>query len=70
MQFDQETKRSDFTLEIVELVETGIISIGKWNTSHGLFINRTSQIQTVGGEGILKNQSFIVIVSLVSEGIN
>lgn len=66
VQFDQEAKRSDFTLEIVELVETGIISVGKWNTSHGLFINRTSQALTAEDEGILKNQSFIVITCLVS----
>lgn len=66
IQFDQQARRSDFALDIYELTENGIVDVAKWNGSHGLFINRTSQELLESEDVGLANKTFIVMICIVS----
>lgn len=66
IQFDPMARRSDFTLDIYELTENGVVDVAKWNTSHGLYINRTIPEIVESEDNSLANKTFIVMICKVS----
>lgn len=64
IQFDNIGVRSDFDLELIELKEGGITTIGTWNSRDGLNISRiVPEVDEIDKEN-LRNRSFIVIIAL------
>lgn len=62
VKFDNEGLRTQFTLDIVELSPSGLITVGLWNSSVGLSWSRNY----VASESTDNNRTFVVITSLVS----
>lgn len=64
IQFDQKGYRSNFQIELIELVSDGIKKIGTWNTSDGLYLERS---HPVIDESVLslRNKTFFVLTALV-----
>lgn len=67
IKFDTQGFRSDYVLEIIELIESGINKIGTWNSTEGLNITRHPMdyevVQPI--EGSLRDKSFKVLLALV-----
>lgn len=58
IQFDQKARRSDFSLDVYQLTETGIVDVVKWNST-------ASEISEID-YGSLTNRTFIVMICIVS----
>lgn len=66
IKFDHKGKRTDFSLDIVELDSSGLIKVGVWNGTDGMHLSRLNIPSSLAGEeGSLKNRSFIVLTALV-----
>lgn len=66
IKFDHKGKRTDFTLDIVELDSSGLIKVGEWNATDGIHLSRMNIASSAAGdEGSLRNRSFIVLTALV-----
>lgn len=57
--------RSDFQLNIVRLEETGLRTIGTWNSTNSIEWLPEPPAKVAEGEEDLANKTFIVLISLV-----
>lgn len=68
VRFDNEGLRRQFTLDIVELTPSGLVTIGHYNASDGLHIARPADPPVGGDDGsIMRNKTYVVITALVSD---
>lgn len=65
VRFDNEGLRTQFTLDIVELSPSGLITVGQWNSTAGLNMSRTYENTVEFDDNSLRNKTFRVITSLV-----
>lgn len=64
--FDHKGRRTEFTLDIVELDSAGLTKIGEWNATHRVTLARLKlPSSSAGDEGSLRNRSFVVLTALV-----
>lgn len=61
-----DSKRTEISLDIYELVEEGLASVGKWNTTEGMSILRANPVASLEENESMANKSFVVITCLVS----
>lgn len=68
VQFDENGKRSPFDIQIFSLTSQGSIQIGTWDAD---FHVRSQQIPgvTTSGSDVLRNRTFIVLISMVCNAI-
>lgn len=65
IQFDNEGRRSNIAVEVLELGSAGVFQIGLWNTSEGLTVTREAPRIDNSDDGSIKNKTFIVMIALV-----
>lgn len=65
IQFDNEGRRSNIAVEVLELGSHGIFQIGLWNTSEGFTITREAPKIDNSDDGSIKNKTFVVLTALV-----
>ena len=65
VKFDNWGYRSEFTVEILSLGDTGLKRIGFWNSTRGIKWTPESFINEQDVELSLHNQTFRVLISLV-----
>lgn len=66
--FDHKGKRTEFSLDIIELDSSGLNKVSEWNATHGVTSARQAPPSSaVADEGSLRNRSFVVLTALVSE---
>lgn len=66
--FDHKGRRTEFTLDIVELDSAGLTKIGEWNSTHRVTLARLKlPSSSAGDEGSLRNRSFVVLTALVGK---
>lgn len=66
--FDHKGRRTEFTLDIVELDSAGLTKIGEWNATHRVTLARLKlPSSSAGDEGSLRNRSFVVLTALVGK---
>lgn len=67
IRFDNQGYRSNYQLDIVELLQNGLVKIGVWNSTESLNITRRYEeaLEPVV-EGTLKGMAFRVLIALVS----
>ncbi|XP_018324825.1 glutamate receptor ionotropic, kainate 2-like [Agrilus planipennis] len=66
IKFDNKGFRSDFSLDVVELNQDGLIKIGDWNSTEGLKISRVYPEAIPTNELSLRNRTFVVITALTA----
>lgn len=70
VRFDNEGLRKQFTVDIVELTPSGLITVGQWNATDGLHMSRPAEPPASEEEGSLRNKTFVVITALVGSTIH
>lgn len=67
IQFDNEGRRSNIAVEVIELGSHGPFQIGVWNTTEGFTVTREAPVIDNSDDGSIKNKTFIVLTALVRE---
>lgn len=67
VKLDTNGNRTEFLLEVVELMPDGIKEFGVWNSTTGLNITQAHRVaDSLLNDGSLLNRTFIVLTGLVS----
>lgn len=67
VQFDENGRRSEIDIQISSLTTQGPIQIATWNTELGVKSIPVAGITTTGSD-VLRNRTFIVLISMVCNG--
>lgn len=67
VQFDVNGRRSDINVQISALTPEGSVQIGTWDIENGIK-SKTIPGITTSGTDVLRNRTFIVLISIVCKG--
>lgn len=65
VRFDNEGLRRQFSLDIVELTPSGLVTVGQYNASDGLHMARPQDPIASIDDASMRNKTFVVITALV-----
>lgn len=65
VKFDENGRRSEIEIQISSLTTQGSVKIATWDADYGIKSIPVAGITTSGGD-VLRNSTFIVLISIVS----